>query len=203
MFPGRRQLGLHGRAAADDAESRGGRGSPAVRATSACDCRLVAPPHAMTDAADVARRRAPPARFASAEARAPATLRAPAGIDLSSNDYLGLAADPRVKQRADEAVASRRLRQHRLAAAARRSRRRSPLVESRFAQFKGTERALYFSSGYLANLAVLTTFPERGRCRSSPTSGITPASSTASGCRRRDASVFPHNDVDALARLLA
>jgi 8-amino-7-oxononanoate synthase len=33
-------------------------------------------------------------------------------------------------------------------------------LEQRFAGFKGTERALYFSSGYLANLAVLTTFPE-------------------------------------------
>jgi len=35
-------------------------------------------------------------------------------------------------------------------------------IERRFASFKGTERALYFSSGYLANLAVLTTFPEAG-----------------------------------------
>ena len=34
-------------------------------------------------------------------------------------------------------------------------------VERRFAAFKGAERALYFSSGYLANLAVLTTFPSR------------------------------------------
>ncbi|MCU1335216.1 MAG: hypothetical protein JWO19_797 [Bryobacterales bacterium] len=35
-------------------------------------------------------------------------------------------------------------------------------LENRFAEFKGTERSLYFSSGYLANLAVLTTFPEAG-----------------------------------------
>ncbi len=35
-------------------------------------------------------------------------------------------------------------------------------LEQRFAAFKGTERSLYFSSGYLANLAVLTTFPEVG-----------------------------------------
>jgi 8-amino-7-oxononanoate synthase len=35
-------------------------------------------------------------------------------------------------------------------------------LEQRFAEFKGTERSLYFSSGYLANLAVLTTFPEAG-----------------------------------------
>ena len=35
-------------------------------------------------------------------------------------------------------------------------------LEQRFAAFKGTERALYFSSGYLANIAVLATFPEAG-----------------------------------------
>jgi 8-amino-7-oxononanoate synthase len=35
-------------------------------------------------------------------------------------------------------------------------------LEQRFAEFKGTQRSLYFSSGYLANLAVLTTFPEAG-----------------------------------------
>ena len=35
-------------------------------------------------------------------------------------------------------------------------------IERRFASLKRTERSLYFSSGYLANLAVLTTFPEPG-----------------------------------------
>jgi len=35
-------------------------------------------------------------------------------------------------------------------------------LEHRFAKFKGTERSLYFGSGYLGNLAVLTTFPEAG-----------------------------------------
>ena len=34
-------------------------------------------------------------------------------------------------------------------------------VERRFARFKGAGRALYFSSGYLANLAVMTTLAER------------------------------------------
>ena len=35
-------------------------------------------------------------------------------------------------------------------------------VERKFAAFKGAERSLYFSSGYLANLAVLTTFCDEG-----------------------------------------
>lgn len=87
------------------------------------------------------------------------TLRPPSGIDLSSNDYLGLAAHPLIKERMADAVrqfgvgstGSRLLRGNRDCFEA---------IEERFARFKGTERALYFSSGYLANLAVLTTFPE-------------------------------------------
>jgi len=87
--------------------------------------------------------------------------RPPRGIDLSSNDYLGLAAHPFIKERMAAAVCamgagstgSRLLRGERECFTA---------LEQRFAAFKGTERSLYFSSGYLANLAVLTTFPEAG-----------------------------------------
>jgi 8-amino-7-oxononanoate synthase len=87
--------------------------------------------------------------------------RPPQGIDLSSNDYLGLATHPFIKERMAAAVCamgagstgSRLLRGDRDCFTA---------LEQRFAEFKGTERALYFGSGYLANLAVLTTFPEAG-----------------------------------------
>src|SRR5256885_9896062 len=89
------------------------------------------------------------------------TLRAPSGIDLTSNDYLGLAAHPLVMQRMADAVAregagstgSRLLRGERESFSA---------IEQRFARFKGAERSLYFSSGYLANIAVLTTFCDEG-----------------------------------------
>lgn len=88
-------------------------------------------------------------------------MRPPSGIDLSSNDYLGLATHPRITERMAAAVlqqgagstGSRLLRGNRDCFEA---------VEEKFARFKGTQRALYFSSGYLANLAVLTTFPEAG-----------------------------------------
>ena len=88
-------------------------------------------------------------------------LTPPAGVDLSSNDYLNLAHDPRlVAALADGAVregcgstGSRLLRGDRESFHA---------VERRFADFKGTEAALYFSSGYLANLALLSTLPEAG-----------------------------------------
>src|SRR5258705_8032742 len=87
------------------------------------------------------------------------TLRPPAGIDLSSNDYLGLARDPRIVSAmiaglAREGVGSTGSR---LLSGERES---FTALEERFARFKGTERALYFSSGYLANLAVLTTFAD-------------------------------------------
>lgn len=86
-------------------------------------------------------------------------MRSPLGIDLASNDYLGLSAHPLIKERMAEAVrewgagstGSRLLRGNRECFES---------IEERFAKFKGTERALFFSSGYLANLAVLTTFPE-------------------------------------------
>jgi 8-amino-7-oxononanoate synthase len=124
----------------------------------------------------------------------------PSGIDLCSNDYLGLAHHPRLKQAMADAVlregcgstGSRLLRGERACFAQ---------VERSFAHFKGVERSLYFSSGYLANLAVLTTFPEDGdvifsdeRNHASLIDGI-----RLSRARRV---VFPHNDADALAGLL-
>ena len=127
-------------------------------------------------------------------------LRPPTGIDLSSNDYLGLAAHPRVV-RAFAAAAdggcgstgSRLLRGHSEAFSA---------VERRFAAFKGTERSLYFSSGYLANLAVLSTLPEAGDVVFSDELNH---ASLIDGMRlsRARRVVVPHGDVGALEKRLA
>lgn len=84
-------------------------------------------------------------------------LMLPSGVDLSSNDYLQLASHPALKARMAAAVmkegcgstGSRLLRGNRECFS---------MIEERFAAFKGTEAALYFSSGYAANLAVLSTF---------------------------------------------
>src|SRR5689334_3964050 len=125
------------------------------------------------------------------------TLEPPSGVDLSSNDYLGLSRHPRLKQAmADAALqegvgstGSRLLRGHRAA---------FDHVERRFAEFKGTERALYFSSGYLANIAVLTTFAEKGDVVFSDERNH---ASLIDACRlsRAERVIFPHNDVDAIA----
>jgi 8-amino-7-oxononanoate synthase len=125
------------------------------------------------------------------------TLRSPAGVDLSSNDYLGLARDPRIVQAFTSAAeiegvgstGSRLLR-------GERDGFRS--LERRFAAFKGTARALYFSSGYLANIAVLTTLPEEGDLIFSDALNH---ASLIDGIRlsRATAVVVPHGDVRVLA----
>lgn len=89
------------------------------------------------------------------------TLSPPRGIDLSSNDYLGFAQHPELKRRMAEAAwregcgstGSRLLRGDREMLSA---------LERRFARFKGAEAALYFTSGFMANLAVLSAFLEPG-----------------------------------------
>ncbi len=128
------------------------------------------------------------------------SLRSPAGIDLSSNDYLGLAAHPLLR----EAMAESAERDgcgstgSRLLRGERDSFRR---LEQRFARFKRTERSLYFSSGYLANLAVLSTFAEEGDVIFSDERNH---ASLIDGMRlsRARRVIFPHNDVYALSRLL-
>ena len=124
----------------------------------------------------------------------------PNGIDLCSNDYLGLAQHPLLKSRMAAAIeqegvgstGSRLLRGERNCFAR---------VERAFAAFKQTERSLYFSSGYLANVAVLTTFPEAGDVIFSDERNH---ASLIDGVRlsRAEKVVFPHNDATALERLL-
>jgi 8-amino-7-oxononanoate synthase len=78
------------------------------------------------------------------------------GVNLCSNDYLGLSTDTRLKQALREAVA------HTTAVGSTGSRLLSgnglewEELEVDFAKFAGTEAALYFSSGYSANVGLLS-----------------------------------------------
>jgi 8-amino-7-oxononanoate synthase len=127
-------------------------------------------------------------------------LAVPAGVDLSSNDYLGLASHPLLKERMAAAVwsegcgstGSRLLRGQREGFAR---------VERRFADFKRTEAALYFGSGYMANLAVLSTFLER---EDHAFSDSLNHASLIDGMRLGKAgrTIFPHGDTLALTREL-
>jgi 8-amino-7-oxononanoate synthase len=128
-------------------------------------------------------------------------LQPPAGLDFSSNDYLGLARDPRLETAMVQAIqrdgvgstGSRLLRGDREAFCD---------VERRFAAFKKSERALYFSSGYLANLAILTTLPESGDVIYSDERNH---ASLIDGIRlsRAGRVVFRHNDLQGLADALS
>lgn len=84
------------------------------------------------------------------------------GRDFSSNDYLGLAGDPAIGRAVAEAVArgvpagsggSRLLRGN---------HPEHEALEDKAARFFGTEAALYFSSGFAANMALFATLPQSG-----------------------------------------
>lgn len=78
------------------------------------------------------------------------------GVNLCSNDYLALAEHPALKAALIEAVTAT----DRVASTGSRLLSGHALLwsdlEQEFAQFAGTEAALYFGSGYAANLGVLT-----------------------------------------------
>src|ERR1700676_2641703 len=80
-----------------------------------------------------------------------------AGVNLCSNDYLGLAEHPALKEAVLEAVSEA----SRLSGTGSRLLSGHAIVweelESEFARFAGTEDALYFGSGYSANLGLLTS----------------------------------------------
>jgi 8-amino-7-oxononanoate synthase len=83
-------------------------------------------------------------------------LTIPAGIQLGSNDYLGLSAHPRLQA----AVAGALEEDDRFAATGSRllsgHHRRWEELEAEFAAFVGAEAALYFASGYAANVGLLS-----------------------------------------------
>lgn len=82
-------------------------------------------------------------------------------LDLASNDYLGLSRHPRVVDAASQAA-------QQFGVGARASRLVSGNttlhheLETQIARFKGGESALLFSSGYAANLAVISALARSG-----------------------------------------
>ena len=84
-------------------------------------------------------------------------LAIPSGVDFSSNDYLGLAKDDRLKN-----AVIRGVKREGVGSTASRllpgDRNCFREVEEQFAKFKGTENSLYFATGYQANIGVMQTF---------------------------------------------
>ena len=119
------------------------------------------------------------------------------GVNLCSNDYLGLSVDPRLSEavaaalRAGAPVASTGSRLLSGNAAAWEE------LESQFARFIGTEAALYFSSGYAANLGLLGAILQPDDVVFSDQSNH---ASLIDGIRlsRARKVIFPHLDLDFL-----
>ncbi|MFK4243263.1 8-amino-7-oxononanoate synthase [Micromonospora chokoriensis] len=121
--------------------------------------------------------------------------------DLAGNDYLGLATHPEVT-----AAAAAALSAYGLGATGSRLVRGSTdaheALETELAQWLGTDRALVFSSGYLANLGALRALVQP---RTLLVSDAHNHASLIDGCRISGAEtvVTPHADVDAVAAALA
>jgi glycine C-acetyltransferase/8-amino-7-oxononanoate synthase len=115
---------------------------------------------------------------------------------LCSNDYLGLAGHPRVREAAAEAALK-------WGAGSGASRLVSGSMtphhelERRLAAFKGTDAALLFGSGYLANVGVISALARGGTVFSDALNHA----SIIDGCRLASAHafVYRHNDVGHLA----
>jgi glycine C-acetyltransferase len=116
---------------------------------------------------------------------------------LCSNDYLGLAGHPRVREAAAEAA----LEWGAGAGASRLiSGNMSPhrRLEERLAAFKGYEAGLLFGSGYLANIGAISALAARGGVVFSDQLNH---ASIVDGCRlaRAETFVYRHCDVEHLA----
>jgi 8-amino-7-oxononanoate synthase len=124
-------------------------------------------------------------------------LEASQGIDFSSNDYLGLATDPRMKQ----AVLKGLTASSRIASTGSRSLSGHSEVwthlEHDFARWVGTESALYFTSGYAANIGLLSSLlqPEDVVFSDSANHASLIDGIRLAKCRRV---IFPHLDLNLL-----
>ncbi len=121
-------------------------------------------------------------------------------LSFSSNDYLGLAADPRIR-RAFTAGLERwgvGSGASRLVVGDTEAHRR---LEARLAAFDGTEAALLFNGGYPANLGLVQALVGRGDL---VVSDALNHASLVDGCRlsRAEVAVVPHCDVEAVSRQL-
>jgi 7-keto-8-aminopelargonate synthetase-like enzyme len=121
-------------------------------------------------------------------------------LHFGGSDYLGLTCHPRLKQAACQAT----LRYGCSASAARLisgNHDLYPQLEERLARFKHAEAALLFSTGYQANLSVISALMDS---QDVVFSDALNHASIVDGCRlsRTRIRIFPHNDLAVLERLL-
>jgi glycine C-acetyltransferase len=121
-------------------------------------------------------------------------------VNLSSNNYLGLTTHPRLRERALEAV--RRLG---VGSASVRTIAGTMAIhtelERRLAEFKQTEAAVVFQSGFTANAGTVSSILGKDDVVISDELNH---ASIIDGCRlsRATVKVFPHKDVQAARRII-
>lgn len=119
---------------------------------------------------------------------------------LGSYEYLGLLGHPKLKQAASAALDEFGTGHHgaRLLAGTTKLHKQ---LEAKLAQFMQTEDAIVFSSGYVTNLATISTLVGYGDCIVGDQWNH---ASIADGCRMSGAELltFRHNDMDSLAEKL-
>jgi 8-amino-7-oxononanoate synthase len=124
------------------------------------------------------------------------SLRQRSGVDFTSNDYLALAESEELRRAAADAIArgvpvgsggSRLLRGN---------HPEHEALETEAAAYFGADTALYFGGGYVANLAIFSTLPQRGDL---VVHDELIHASVHEGLRRGRADYVgvPHNDIDA------
>jgi glycine C-acetyltransferase/8-amino-7-oxononanoate synthase len=119
---------------------------------------------------------------------------------MASNDYLGFCSHPAIKKTAKDAISAWGTG----AGASRLISGNNSLfreVEKQLASLKKTEDALTFSTGYMANIGLLSAV---GEAEDVIYSDELNHASIIDGCRmsRARVEIFPHKDTDRLAALL-
>ncbi len=129
------------------------------------------------------------------------TLENLSGIDLCSNDYLGLATDPRLKRAVADAVANAKTVGSTGSRLLSGNTPEWEALESEFAAFAQTDAALYFGSGYSANVGLLSSVLKPGDVVFSDAFNH---ASLIDGIRLSRATkvIYPHADMHALDRAL-
>ena len=126
----------------------------------------------------------------------------PAGmLSFASNDYQNLSEDPRLKEAACAAI-----QRHGAGSGASRlvtgTLPEHVRLERHLASFKGTEDAVVWATGYMANVGTISALVGKG---DAVFSDALNHASIIDGCRlsRADVFVYRHGDMDDLARQLA
>jgi len=121
-------------------------------------------------------------------------------LSFASNDYQNLAEDPRLKEAACAAI-----QRHGAGAGASRlvtgTLPEHVQLERHLASFKGTEDAVVWATGYMANVGTISALVGKG---DAVFSDALNHASIIDGCRlsRADVFVYRHGDMDDLARQL-